>query len=317
MKRSYITCFFAALGISILVFLTIKTVQMDKQISQIARPSKLFTPANIISDFPYSAKWAVKLSPSHDRFFYVLSQQPLYWIGKGMQVVVFETSDKKYVVKFFQLAHIKAHSKRSWYKNLFSRESNEQKRERKERKDELFASSKMCFEELPEETGFVYVHLNRTNELIKGVKLIDKSGQSHRIRGDEACFVVQKKASYLIPTFVKLMESGDFQMACRRVDHVFDLLLAVAKKGFIDSDDALIRNNNIGFSEDRAIYIDTGHISRAKELDLYKRMSYEFDVRLEPLQKWLDVMYPSLAAYYAERRAQILEGLKAASPTKT
>lgn len=315
MKRSYVTCFFAVLGISILVFLTIKTVQMDKQISQIARPSKLFTPANIISDFPYNAKWEVKLSPSHDRFFYVLSQQPLYWIGKGMQVVVFETSDKKYVVKFFQLSHIKANSKRSWYKRIFSSESKEQKRQRKERKDELFASSKMCFEELPEETGFVYVHLNRTNEQIKGVKLIDKCGQSHRIRGDEACFIVQKKASYIIPTFVKLMESGEFQKACRRVDQIFDLLLGVAKKGFVDSDDALIRNNNIGFSEDRAIYIDTGHLSRARELDLHKRMSYEFDVRLEPLQKWLDIMYPTLAKYYAEKRAQILGELSGSSKT--
>jgi len=317
MKRFSVFGVLAVLGMCLLIFLTVKTVELDKQIAQIARPSKLFTPANIISDFSYNPKWQVKISPSHDRFFYVLSQQPLYWIGKGMQVVVFETADKKYVVKFFQLAHIKANSKRSWFRRLFSSESKEQKKQRKERKEELYASSKMCFEELPEETGFVYVHLNRTTDQIKGVKLIDKCGQSHRIRGDDACFVVQQKASYIIPTFVKLMESGEFEKACQRVDHIFDLLLAVARKGFTDSDDALIRNNNIGFSEGRAIYIDTGHLARAKESDLYKRMSYEFDVRLEPLQKWLDVMYPSLAKCYAERRAQILEQLKNESTSKS
>jgi hypothetical protein len=174
----------------------------------------------------------------------------------------------------------------------------------------------MCFEELAEETGFVYVHLNRTSEKIKGVKLIDRFGQSHRIRGDDACFIVQRKANYIIPTLMKLMDAGSFQKACQRVDQIFDLLLNVARKGFTDSDDALIRNNNIGFSENRAIYIDTGHLARTKDIDLYKRMSYEFEVRLEPLQKWLDVMYPSLAEYYSAKRALMLEQLKNESEAK-
>ena len=112
--------FFSALGICLLVFITVKTIELDKKVSQIARPSKLFTPGCIISDFPHNAKWEVKISPSHDRFFYMVSQQPLYWLGKGMQVVVFETADQKYAVKFFQLAHLKDTSKRSWIRGIWA-----------------------------------------------------------------------------------------------------------------------------------------------------------------------------------------------------
>ena len=162
------------------------------------------------------------------------------------------------------------------------------------------------------------MHLNRTVDKIKGVKLIDKFGQSHRIRGDDACFVVQKKVVHIIPTFVKLMQTGCFDEACQRLDQIFDLLLSMAKKGYADGDDALIRNNNIGFADDRAIYIDTGHLVKRSNMDLLKRMKYEFEVRLEPLQKWIDVMYPDLARYYAQKRATILSELekeKAAIPS--
>ena len=293
----------------LLAFLTVKIIDIDQKMGQMARPAKLFNPSALVSTFPFNPKWEVRMSESHDRFFHILSQQPLYWLGKGMQAVAFETEDKKYVVKFFLLSHVRS-SERSWIRDLLSNEPKEKRKWRKKQRDELFESSKVCFEELSDETGIVYVHLNKTLEKIKGVKLIDKFGQSHRIRGDEVCFVVQRKAIYIVPTLTKLMQNGDYEAACRRLDNIFDLLLSMAKKGYVDSDDALIRNNNIGFAEDRAIYIDTGHLAKVANLDLYARMRYEFDVRLEPLQKWIDVMFPKLAQYYAEKKSSILEQLK-------
>lgn len=316
MKRFSLSGVGIALCFFILVFLTVKTIDIDQKMSQMARPSKLFNPSMIVSSFPFNPKWDVKISESHDRFFYILSQQPLYWLGKGMQVYAFETEDNKYVVKFFILSHVKS-SEKSWIRDLISKEPAEKRNFRTKERDELFNSSKFCFEELAAETGLVYVHLNRTVDKIKGVKLIDKFGQSHRIRGDDACFVVQKKVVHIVPTFVKLMQAGAFDEACRRVDNIFDLLLNMAKKGYVDGDDALIRNNNIGFSEDRAIYIDTGHLVKTPNIDLVARMKYEFDVRLEPLQKWIDVMYPQLAQYYAQKRAAMLEQLQQNVPNKS
>ena len=106
------------------------------------------------------------------------------------------------------------------------------------------------------------------------------------------------------------MESGKIDEAKGRLNQVFDLLLGMARKNFVDGDDCLIRNNNLGLTEDRAIYIDTGHIFRANNLDVLERMKYEFQIRLEPLENWLKVLYPELSSYYRERHDQIIAQLE-------
>ncbi len=310
MKKNIFFVLVASLIVGLLTFLTVKTTRLDDKVSLLARPARLFTPSIIQSQFEPRPEWQVKISPEHDRFFYVVCQQTLYWLGRGAQAVVFETQDGKYVVKFFQLGRLKEPSERGFVKNLFSKESEGKRNERLSHREEIFLSSKMCYEELQEETGIVYVHLNRTHDRIKGIKLVDKYGQSHRIRGDDASFVVQKKGKLLIPTLTQLMESGKIDEAKGRLNQVFDLLLGMARKNFVDGDDCLIRNNNLGLTEDRAIYIDTGHIFRANNLDVLERMKYEFQIRLEPLENWLKVLYPELSSYYRERHDQIIAQLE-------
>lgn len=287
-----------------------RLVHLDQKIDELARPAKLFSVGNIISTFPNDPKWDVKLSDELDTFFYVISQQQFNWLGRGAQAVVFESQDGRYVLKLFQLGRLRsAHEVKPFWKRVFSKEDESKRQERINHKEEIFSSSKLCFEEVPEETGIVYIHLNRTKNKIKGVKLVDRYGQSHRIRGDDACFVLQKKAVYLTPTFTKLMDEGAVDEAQERVDQVLDLLLTMAQKGFTDNDDALIRNNNLGFTKDRAVYIDTGHLSKNPELNVLNRMKYEFDVRLYPLEMWLNQTYPDLADYYRTRKAEILASL--------
>lgn len=292
-----------------LAYVAITMTRLEQTMVHVARPSRLFNPKLIESHFPTRKEWDVKTTSQQERFFYTISHQTLRWLGRGMQAVVFETQDEKYVVKFFQLGRLREDTDRSPIKNLLSGESKEKRQERITHREEIFSSSKMCFEDLQEETGIVYVHLNRTKDRVRTIRLVDRYGESHRIRGDDTSFLVQKKARYLIPTITALMERGQVDHAKARIDQVFALLLSLAKKGYADGDDALIRNNNIGFSEDRAIYIDTGHLFRAHNLDVLERMNYEFQVRLDPLEKWLHVAYPELAAHYKTSKAQLLESL--------
>jgi hypothetical protein len=309
MKKKLLFAVMALLSFGFLTYLAVKTSHINDKLAQMARPARLFSPTLIQSQFEPRPEWNVKISPDHDRFFYVVCQQTLYWLGRGMQAVVFETQDNKYVVKFFQLGRLREPVSRGFFKNLFSKESEAKRIDRVNHREEIFVSSKICFEELQEETGIVYVHLNRTNDKIKGIKLVDKYGQSHRIRGDDASFVVQKKAKLVIPTLTKLMESGQIDTAKIRLNQIFDLLIVMARKQFVDGDDALIRNDNLGFTENRAIYIDTGHIFRAHNLDVLERMRYEFQVRLDPLEHWLNISFPELGAYYHQRREEILAQL--------
>ena len=292
-----------------LTYVAVKMARIEKTVAHVTRPSRLFNTKLIESHFPPRKEWEVKTTSQQERFFSSISHQTLRWLGRGMQAVVFETQDEKYVVKFFQLGRLREDPATNPVKNILSGESAEKRQERINHREEIFSSSKMCFENLQEETGIVYVHLNRSKDHVRTIRLVDKYGQSHRIRGDETSFLVQKKARYLIPTITAHMEHGQVDQAKARIDQVFALLLTMAKKGYVDNDDALIRNNNIGLSEDQAIYIDTGHLYHVQNLDVAERMKYEFQVRLDPLEKWLHVAYPELGAHYLASKACLMGSL--------
>lgn len=295
------------LTLVVICFFTSKLINFETKIDQLARPAKLFSVGSIQSTFAPNPLYDVKNSPELDTFFYVVSQQQFNWLGRGAQALAFESQDGRYVLKLFQLARLRsADEALPFWKRWFSKDAEAKQKERLEHREEIFSSSKQCFEELQDETGIVYVHLNRTDNKIKGIKLVDRFGQSHRIRGDDACFVVQKKAQYLIPTITQLMDAGQVDQAKARVSQLLDLLFVMAKKGFVDNDDALIRNNNIGFTKDRAVYIDTGHLVKDQTLDIANRMRYEFRVRLDPFEKWLDWTYPEVASYFRLCKTQIL-----------
>ncbi len=291
-----------------LVFLVVKGQMIDKKLEQLARPSRLFNLKYIESNMDSRGDWEVRLSPDHDRFFYVVSQQALCWIGKGENSYIFGTTDGKYVVKFIHLASMPSQL-HGFFAKLFVK--NEKRRLRVNKFEDLFMSSRVSFDELQSETGVIYVHLNRTKAKIHGLKLIDSYGQSQRVCGDDTCFVMQKKALPLIPLLTDLMDEGQIDEAKVRVDQVFDLLLSLARKGFVDGDDGLISNNNIGFTDDRAIYLDTWHFFRAKNLDVKERMRYETQLRLAPLERWLKATYPELGAYYIQKRDQVMASLTA------
>lgn len=290
-----------------LVFVLVKTQIVGGKLEQIARPSHLFSLQFIQSDFPQRTDWDARLSEDHDRFFYVVSQQSLRWISKGSVSFVFSTSDNKYVVKFINISRFKAPGDHGRIGN-----SEKHKKSRKDAKmEDTFQSARISFDELQEETGVVYVHLNRTKDKIHGLKLIDSYAQSQRVCGDDTCFIMQRQAKPVLKVLTDLMDKGEMELACTRVDQIFNLLISLARKGYVDGDDRLIPNNNIGFTDDRAIYIDTFHFFPAKHLDLMQRMQYECQQRLLPLERWLKLNYPELAAYYVQKRNDVLAAVTA------
>lgn len=289
--------------IAIVSVLIVKTFELNKKMALIAKQHKVFSSDSLVFA-PINTIQPDSQNP-YDRFFYVLSQQPLIWSNKGSHMVVFETEDKKYIVKFFLNTRHHAASIKESIASIFSFKSKEQIRLEKEQQL-LFDISKICFEQLAEQTGFIYIHLNKTNEKIKGVKLIGPFKHGYRIRGDDVCFIVQKKATFLIPTFVALLESHNFPQACQRIDQLFALLFEVARKGYVDKEVLPISNNTFGFCQERALYIDPMQLIKADNIDLYTQMHHELYVRLKPFHDWLESTWPTLAQYYEQQRSILL-----------
>ncbi len=302
--------FFIFICFAMLAYVTVKTERINDKVSLLAKPTKQFAINQIISSHPYNPEWEVTTPPEIVQFVNMLTQQPFYWLGKGFQATAFVSEDGDYVLKFFHQGRLKeVPFKHNPIGYLFSQDFRGRMEERKSHREEIFSSSKMAYEEFPEECGILFVHLNRTDNQIKGIKLHDFSGFSYRVRGDETCFILQKRAIYVLPTIKTLMLEGKVDEAKVRINQIFELLLGMAKKGFLDGDLALMRNNNVGFVENRAVYIDTGHITRRQHVNLKERMTFEFDVRVAPLHDWLKVRYPELATYYKQRQAEIMSTL--------
>ncbi len=292
-------------------FFAVKLHRIDNELQQYSRTNRPFVAQNIIcSDTPNPA-WDIPVSSERTAFVNIVTQQPFQWVGKGFQAYAFVSQDGEYVMKFFQQQRLRdTPFLERPFATLFSSSFQNKATMKHENRDRIFTSSKLAYEELQKETGVLFVHLNKTVNQLKGIKLIDAHGQSHRVRGDDVSFLLQLKADYVIPTIVQCMKRGQKEQAKARLDQIFDLLLSLAKKGVVDSDQALVRNNNIGFVKDRALYIDTGNLVKMEGIDVYEHMKYECTKRLKPLSDWLSVAYPELHVYYEERTHAILKVLE-------
>jgi hypothetical protein len=314
MKVPSIKNIFRALTLVSLLFILVKVNQIHHQLNvNITKHPKKFSLNQITNQFPNNPEWDVKCQPDLINYVNILSMQSFYWLGKGLQCCAFVSQDGQYVLKFFYQKRL---TEKDFFdspvKYLFNARFREKLNATPHEREEIFHSSKLAFEEFPEEAGIIYVHLNTTQGKLRGIRLYDPTGESHRVKPDITSFILQRKASYIVPTLSDLMDKGHIEIAKTRLNQIFDLLFSCAKKGFVDADNALVRNNNIGFTKDRCIYIDTGHISKKKSIDLYDHMKKEFDIRLLPLYDWLKISYPELAVYWDTRKAEIFESIQQA-----
>ncbi len=251
-----------------------------------------FQVANIHSTLPYNENWDVDCGPLPDIF-----DQKFSYLASGGQAYAFVSADGKYVIKFF-----KHHLRRLpfWLKILplpenlaVRRDGTKAKRLRKFLRD--FTSYKLSYEQLPKETGVLYVHLNKTDTLKTKVQIIDKLKIEHTIDLDGIEFVVQKRADLVFPYLAKLIENGEIERSKRCIRSILDLVENRCAKGIYDEDPRLHRN--FGFVDDQAIVIDVGRLRRDPTRKDSRVVSQDLCKITASLQTYLDVASPELATF--------------------
>lgn len=243
----------------------------------------------------------IKMSPEMVLEANAILNQPFFFLGKGRQCYAFESCDGKYVLKFFQQERFTVKDSASFLPDFFfGRELRARKVKAKEKKlKKMLKSFELAAECLPNETGVLFAHLSPTKSLHTTVRLLDDRGHIVFVSLDSVQFVLQKKAHLLKPTIVELMHQGKEGDARVRISQIFDLLVICNKKGIQDTDGALIRNDNLGFLDDRAIYIDTGKLIQSKQPLGTPEFIHDLR-RLRPLHNWLKKNYPMLADHFQE-----------------
>ena len=279
-KTTIFTTVFSLVFAVLAIYFTVYLLHMDQKIDHIYRPTRLFSPTSIESPDLSKSDFPDTMTPALNKFCYIFCQQSLSWMHKGEHCYVFSTHDGRHVVKFLPLKMAKR------------------------RLSQAVLSSQLAFDEIPEETGLKFFHFNRTVRVSRGIALDDFYGQRHRIIGDHTRFIVQERATPFFPMLASLIRAGKIEEAKKRIDQVMDLLYVLAQKKISDGDDESFLNEAVGFTEDRAIYLDTWHFSHIPFIDVSSRMKYELKVRMEPLRKWLSFMSPELAQYFVDRRNQ-------------
>lgn len=255
-----------------------------------------FTILKIHSNLPFSPEFQVENGDLPDIF-----NQRFYYLNAGGQAYAFASEDGAYVIKFF-----KHHLRRLpiWLKILplpakYARQREEQriKREKKLLRD--FTSYKIAYELLPEKTGLLYLHLNKTNHLNQKIRIIDKIGIEHKLPLDEFEFVLQKKAKLTMTYFTDLIEKDDMLSGKKSIDSICELIKTRCQMGIFDEDPRI--HHNVGFVEDKAILIDVGRLKKDPKREDPKVQRNDLFEITRKLQLFLNEKSPELAEYLKQK----------------
>jgi hypothetical protein len=267
-----------------------------------------FSIALIHSGLVFNPAWetappSLETKAELDRVF----SQKFHYLGFGGQCFAFVSDDNKYVIKFFKFRLFRKphHFLLTHPLPSVAELSRLRKLDRtlfKLQRD--FTSYKIAYEELQEEAGLLYLHLNKGTELKRTVRIIDKIGIEHEIDLDNIEFAVQRKAEPIFPRIDAFMAKGDLAAAKQSLHAILQAIVDRSQKGVFDEDPRLY--NNLGFVGQKAIFIDIGRFVRAPSLK--DPAVYLADLKRiidKSLRRWLKDNHPQLIPYLDEELARI------------
>ena len=286
-------------------------------------------------DLPDLPQWATSpLSNEEESTLRTLLSQSYHLIGVGSECFAFMSEDGQTVLKFFKLDHARPVYFRKGlfvedYSSFSGTISNHPLTQvilpapfhhllqrflgiREFRIQRTFNSLILAYEELKQETGLLYLHLNPTDNFHHHIVLYDGNGIRHEIDLDSARFFLQKCAVPLEHHFDILSKSDRYEDAKKSVDSLLNLIVDRCKKGFSDRD---VFNKNFGFINNQAIEIDIGSFqkdSRMQQPWIYKQELFYSTLELK---SWLKKHYPKMVVYLEERISEYVFDEKKADRT--
>jgi hypothetical protein len=272
-----------------------------------------FRIVNISSTFPFNPEWEVRpLDFFEQKKVNDALDQPYRYLGKGCQSYVFASEDGKYVLKFFKYQRYRLQPWLSYVPPLPAlMKYKKEKIEKKWNKLDGFVKSwKLAFEKLQEETGLIFVHLNKTDHLKKQVLIHDKIGMQHLVNLDEMEFCVQYRANMLCETLLEYKKQADKVKTEFLIENLLALILSEYTRGLADNDHALMQNT--GVVDGKPIHIDVGQFVQNEEVKNPLISHQELYTKTYKFKMWLIEHYPD-AADFLEFRLKEIMGPKYAS----
>jgi uncharacterized alpha/beta hydrolase family protein len=206
---------------------------------------------------------------------------------KGLQCYVFVSEDDKYVLKLLKWKEIEPplwtqYVPDSWVADL--------KKRKKEKKEHDFTSYQIAADELKEETGLIYLHLQKTEGLDTTLCLYDPLQIRHIVPADGIEFILQKKAEGFLSYFEK--HQNDEEKMAPFFSSFVHVIQKRIDKNISDSDISL--EYNTGICEDKPVLFDIGNLSRLKENNTHSHETLQKELQI--VLSWLQKNSPHLVS---------------------
>jgi hypothetical protein len=260
---------------------------------------------HISSDFAYDPRWETRaLSPTEQENVDRILSQKFTYLGKGCQSYVFRSEDDQYVLKFFKYQRFRPQFYFYWLSFLPAGEEllKEKIEKKTQKRENLFASWRIAFDHLKDETGLVFVHLNKTNNLNKQVKIYDKLGVEYILDIDNMEFSIQKKAKMLCETLEEMVAEGKTPEAKQLLSKLMAMVVTEYQKGYADNDHALMQNT--GVYNGIPIHIDVGQFEINPTFSNPAHYHQEIFNKTWKFRNWLRKHYPELLAHLDQELIQ-------------
>jgi hypothetical protein len=259
-----------------------------------------FSIHQMTSTLPPCPQFDIDVSEEKKAALQTLLDQKFYYLGKGCQFYVFESEDRKYVLKFFKHKHLRQYT---WLNTLplpqkLHTVCQAKIVRRAERVERLFTSCKLAYEKMPEESGLLFLHLNRTPALENSVVIVDKIGCHHTLNLDNFEYCVQKKGEPLKEVFGKI---GEEELPLK-IQQLVDLVFSRCEKGIGDRDRAFVQN--VAFTEQGAIFTDIGQFYTDPTLVQKEEQVKDLKGRMASLYLWTKKHFPHFAKCITEMRPE-------------
>ncbi|MES2344998.1 MAG: hypothetical protein V4494_03560 [Chlamydiota bacterium] len=252
-----------------------------------------FALRKILSELSFNPAWEVTALQANESIAIKKAlNQPYRYLSKGAQSYVFASEDGLYVLKFFRHDHMRAEL---WHCLLTKEHRKERFALGRSKLEKDFTSYKIAYETLQEETGLVYLHLNKTDNLHIKIPLYDKMGIQHTIDLDRMEFFLQKKVDPFFPSLEKWIKEDNLLAAQQALTELVCLLKRRFIKNIYDKDPDL--NTNFGFLKGHPIQLDAGrfkHDPFYSNAEVYQREILRIT---DNLKQWLDTHNEELSLH--------------------
>lgn len=266
-----------------------------------------FAVGNITSELAYDPRWNTRpLNKAQWGEVEKALSQPYHYFSKGCQSYVFESEDHQYVLKFIKYQRFRNHFWVDWIGHLpvFDKYIKEKNRKKRKKLENILSGWCIAYEELKNETGVIYVHLNKTDEQLGTLSITDKMGVQHELHLDEMEFMIQRKARMLTETIHQLMANEEQEAAKTLLGKLLKTILLEYEMGISDNDQALMQNT--GVLDGNPIHIDIGQFVHRRDVQNPQLMKQQLFNRTYLFIVWLNNHYPELGEYFGNQVAQVI-----------